>query len=136
MPSSPARQKQRHEELKRLGRCVNHPKENALADKTYCQICLDRIRQWHRHRTGWSSDLFKQRREEQNNKCAICAVDLEPEFGRSAASARPDHDHNSGKARMILCNQCNLGLGLFFDDPFLLRSAADYVDLWKRKNSD
>jgi len=39
-----------------------------------------------------------------------------------------DHDHISGKVRDILCNNCNVGLGCFFDNPILLRAAADYLE--------
>jgi hypothetical protein len=55
----------------------------------------------------------------QGDACAICG-DAEPQH--------LDHDHGSGVTRELLCQRCNQGLGLFRDDPRLLRAAAEYVE--------
>ena len=39
-----------------------------------------------------------------------------------------DHCHDSMKFRGVLCRKCNTALGLFKDNPELLRKAADYVE--------
>jgi Recombination endonuclease VII len=43
-----------------------------------------------------------------------------------------DHNHATGEFRGWLCDTCNRGLGLFNDDPILMRKAANYVE----SNSD
>ena len=59
------------------------------------------------------------RREAQQDRCGICG-DPEPQH--------LDHDHSTGRIRMLLCQRCNQGLGLFRDDPYLLHVAALYVE--------
>jgi hypothetical protein len=38
-----------------------------------------------------------------------------------------DHCHFSNEFRGYICNSCNLGLGKFYDDVNILRSAIDYL---------
>ena len=60
----------------------------------------------------------------QDGRCAICRIPEEE-------SKRPlviDHCHKSGKIRALLCNSCNVGLGMFKDDPEFLRAAAEYLE--------
>lgn len=59
--------------------------------------------------------LFKS----QEGKCAICK-----EFENGLVI---DHNHFTGKVRGLLCNKCNLGLGLFRDNPEFLSVAKEYV---------
>lgn len=56
----------------------------------------------------------------QDKKCAICSVSIE-------LNDHVDHDHDTGKIRGILCENCNPGLGQFKDNPILLERAAIYL---------
>ena len=60
----------------------------------------------------------------QNGVCRICGKH-ESITGRRLSV---DHDHTSGRVRGLLCSNCNLGIGYFYDDPELLRRAAQYID--------
>ena len=60
---------------------------------------------------------------EQEMRCAICGVEF-----RNTREIKTDHDHSTGKARGLLCNSCNVGLGHFRDKPNLLAAAWRYLE--------
>ena len=60
--------------------------------------------------------------EDQNKKCKICNSDCST--GKSLAV---DHNHETGKVRGLLCKNCNIGLGMFFDNIDFLESAVLYL---------
>ena len=66
-------------------------------------------------------DLFRQ----QDGVCAICK---KPSQG--ARKLVVDHRHHHEIIRGLLCENCNRGLGLFYDDPAVLKNAIDYLHWW------
>lgn len=74
------------------------------------------------NRRGMSPQEYQARLTAQNGTCAICH---RPDDRLSLAR---DHCHRTGAWRGLLCGRCNKALGLFRDDPALLRIAADYVE--------
>lgn len=58
----------------------------------------------------------------QGGVCAICHCH------QRYKSLAVDHDHKTGMVRGLLCEQCNRGLGRFFDSPLRLRNAAAYIE--------
>lgn len=67
----------------------------------------------------------------QGNRCAICgrviAIVISNDQIRFL-DAHLDHCHISNKCRGALCTNCNSGLGLFLDNPTIMREAARYVE--------
>lgn len=63
----------------------------------------------------------------QEGKCVICLTEIFLSE-RTKRSACVDHCHTTGKVRALLCNHCNRGLGMFLDNPQLLRNAATYLE--------
>lgn len=59
--------------------------------------------------------------DEQRCRCAICGRLL------TQGEAKVDHCHTTGRIRGVLCNACNVALGLLKDSPALLRRAAQYL---------
>lgn len=105
----------------------------------HCKEChLKRSRKWHdqhpdtvrRHVRGWHvKTKYGITYEEEQNllrkqgfKCAICG---------DTKKLSIDHDHKSGKIRMILCGKCNTGIGMFNDSIMLLRKAVKYLELYE-----
>lgn len=97
----------------------------------------ERMKQWRlanpeRHRkNSYRAKLkkaFKLSMEEyeamvvaQDGKCKICRR-------RSEQRLDVDHDHVTDRIRGLLCRQCNTALGLFGDNPEVLRRAALHVE--------
>jgi hypothetical protein len=71
--------------------------------------------------------------EAQGGRCAICNTPGDPHGGRPLI---PDHDHLSGRARGLLCHQCNTGLGMLADDPERLRTAIVYLTTWRISHAE
>ena len=85
----------------------------------------DRIRSYER-RYGITREQFLQMAAAQQGRCALCGVDEKQHLSRWGTLC-VDHDHATQRVRMLLCAQCNKGLGSFNDDPVLMEKAADYV---------
>jgi len=68
--------------------------------------------------------------EEQGGVCAICRVPpgAVGTGNKSKGNLAVDHCHVTGSFRGLLCTNCNLGLGSFFENPELLRNAAAYLE--------
>lgn len=65
-----------------------------------------------------SPSTYQKLAEGQEGKCALCLKE------------RPlviDHDHLTKKVRGLLCNTCNLSLGMFEDSIPILRKAIKYL---------
>lgn len=60
--------------------------------------------------------------ELQEEKCKICNKKCP-----TRKSLAVDHNHDTGKIRGLLCKNCNIGLGMFFDNIDFLESAVVYL---------
>lgn len=109
-------------------------------DNTYRQECkhcnTKRVREWNRNRCsqekknerllrkyGITLDQYNTMLESQNNRCDICGTDLQ-----NVTRVCVDHHHETSKVRGILCNHCNVLLGMAFDDKNTLTAAIKYLD--------
>lgn len=79
-----------------------------------------------KQRYGLTLQDFESLLTSQFQGCAICRVEKPPHL-RHRYSV--DHDHRTGAVRGILCQRCNVGLGLFSDSPEMLRAAAEYLEV-------
>ncbi|KKM75774.1 hypothetical protein LCGC14_1386860 [marine sediment metagenome] len=65
--------------------------------------------------------------EGQNGLCAICG---KPETHRNyygPVRLSVDHDHKTGKVRSLLCNNCNVALGLIKEDVGIAMKLLHYL---------
>lgn len=61
-------------------------------------------------------------------QCGLCAICDQPGDIDRGGRLRVDHCHTVGRIRQLLCNPCNLALGMFKDSPVSMRRAADYIE--------
>lgn len=71
---------------------------------------------------GITIEQFAEMSTAQGDLCVICR---QPPKGKTRLSV--DHCHKTGKIRGLLCDTCNVGLGMFQDDPDLLTAAITYL---------
>jgi hypothetical protein len=84
---------------------------------------LDKMREIHlRNKFGLTPGEYDAILEAQGGMCALCESLPTPRI-----SLHVDHDDGTGEVRGLLCMRCNNALGLFREDPDLLRRAARYV---------
>ena len=101
----------------------HHEVQKAWRDKNKEKRQLYDLRQIAM-RYGMGKSEFFAMLASQQGLCRICTR-AEVISGRRLSV---DHDHVSRRVRGLLCSNCNLGIGYFFDNPTLLRRAADYLE--------
>jgi Recombination endonuclease VII len=121
--------------------------DGRIRTRKRCSICLEAAhKRWVENNKDQSQKLTRKHHlgqfklsipdwermfAAQNGVCLICR---KPEVARDNNNAGKirrlsiDHDHETGKVRGLLCAKHNSALGLFQDDPVLLRAAADYLE--------
>lgn len=137
---SHAKHRERHNESRRIKIASLSPEEKeklriarrkyydrnkkylASLKKTWARKNPDKIRSCKlRKKFGWTIDDYNSQLTKQGGRCGICM--------ERPASKRlgTDHCHKHGNVRGLLCDRCNTGLGLFRDDPDILRMALFYL---------
>lgn len=79
-------------------------------------------------RYGITLAEFNKTLEEQNGLCLGCYKHQT----QLKKVLRIDHSHKTGKFRGLLCNSCNMAIGMLNDDPEILERLAKYL----RKHTD
>lgn len=115
-------------------------RSNGAGYKSKCRICENITRQTYTVRYNRSTEKakksaknsilkqkyritiedFERLQSKQYDACRICA--------RKDLQLVVDHDHKTGIIRGLLCHNCNRGLGVFFENPALLRQAANHLE--------
>jgi hypothetical protein len=87
-----------------------------------------------RKKYGMTLRDFQDMYEHQDFRCAICGERdrIQDQSKRKRLSI--DHDHETGKVRGLLCQRCNVMIGMARDNPDILRRAALYVSPTERYN--
>jgi hypothetical protein len=101
----------------------NRDKDRALKKKSARKdpIRFFRWQLWKKYHI--TLETYNEMLVRQGNKCGIC----ERSFSSDLRSC-VDHDHNTGKFRGILCNNCNSAIGFFAESITTLSSAIKYLN--------
>ena len=78
---------------------------------------------------GLTEEQFCAMLVEQNYTCKICGVGI-----HNSKDACIDHNHTTGAVRALLCNNCNLALGLMKEDPKALSNMITYINDYLQDN--
>lgn len=75
-----------------------------------------------KRRYGVTLEQYDRMLEEQNGVCAICGG-----VNKGGWRLAVDHDHDTGKVRGLLCQNCNRRVGELENNPTLFRSTINYL---------
>lgn len=70
---------------------------------------------------GITAAKYDDMLESQNSACAICGK------VKDRVRLAVDHDHDTGRIRGLLCENCNRGIGMFKHSATLLQNAIQYI---------
>lgn len=79
-----------------------------------------------KHRYGLSMEQLNALWESKGKSCHICGTPI------TLDQVHIDHCHESGSVRGALCHQCNVGIGMFKDDP---NCSPKLLITWPRINN-
>ena len=90
-----------------------------------------------RYKYGIEPEVFAARLAAQSGICVLCGTDKPGGKGDWVL----DHSHEFSQRdpaghRGILCVRCNVMLGMARDNPATLRTAADYIASWTRRQKE
>ena len=69
---------------------------------------------------GITLETYNEMYTKQRGLCEIC--------GKHKDVLCVDHCHSTGNVRGLLCKVCNQALGLFKEDPVVIRKGAEYIE--------
>ena len=100
--------------------------------REYCKSLPRRTPPMHYARLrnyNMTPEEYEQRVKDQNNLCALCG---RPErhinyITKKIQALSVDHNHDTGKNRALLCQDCNRGIGIFDESEELLLKAIQYL---------
>jgi hypothetical protein len=98
--------------------------ERQIAAIEFKKLNPDEILKARAKRYKMSVEEINSMIEKQDNKCYICS---KPASENNYGVLAIDHCHNSLKVRKLLCNYCNVTLGMLRDDFDYIEKLKDYL---------
>ena len=79
-----------------------------------------------KNKYGITFAIYRKMYLDQERKCAICGAHAPLNIDKPLPFV-VDHCHRTQVVRGLLCNRCNLAIGMFKDDQISLRNAFRYL---------
>lgn len=99
-----------------------HLKAREWAAKNPDKVKDSRRKTKLKQKYGISTEDYDKMYDEQNGVCCIC------EQPHTRRALNVDHCHKTGKVRKLLCDKCNMVLGLVDDSVKMLQKMKDYLN--------
>ena len=117
--------------------CFEHQK-NRPSPRKVCKSCRYKARDLEKEKIRHREYSKEQRRLNparirrnwERTKYGVCKEDLGEQkclICGSSERLHIDHCHTTGVVRGLLCHYCNIGVGMFKDNPELLIKAVSYI---------
>lgn len=115
--------------------------------KGLCSLCYNKPNwakwrdKWRKENSDWNLDYhlktrygislqeYKDLLIKQNGSCAICqkqSITIQSKENKIKRLS-VDHDHKTGRVRGLLCQKCNVLLGMASDNIVFLTNAIEYL---------
>lgn len=91
---------------------------------------------WTKYAWGISREEYQAKIDSQNGVCAICKRVPLPRRNRLGAAFCVDHNHKTNKLRGMLCDPCNIAIGLLDEDAVRLDIIKEYLAMWEIKHNE
>jgi hypothetical protein len=128
-PENRAKRRAYHQEYSKRPEVAKRLKEYAREYRSRAGSYQKVMDRHFRRKFGITFEIYNSMLSSQGGVCMICHKSNE-KYKRALCV---DHDHETGDVRALLCNDCNLGIGYFKDDPALMRIAMEYLERFGRR---
>ena len=121
------RTRKRYKRARKIGKCTKCHKL-AANGKIWCDSCSEKYKYNSLYYTyGLTKQDYDVLFDKQKGVCGICGKSESKVYKGVAWKLSVDHDHNTGKIRGLLCNNCNRALGLMQERKEVLYSAIKWI---------
>lgn len=81
---------------------------------------------------GISRETYERMLQEQGGVCAVCCKPESTLRKGKLCELSVDHNHTTGEVRKLLCNKCNIALGMMDECPDRIRQLANYINSFQK----
>lgn len=111
------------QELRKLQKGKNNPNYIHGKCRNYDKTKSYRFDMHLRTRYKINSKIYQRMLKKQNYRCIICKKHKNKQKRRLSV----DHDHQTGKIRGLLCDNCNLIIGYAKENIMILKNIIEYL---------